>query len=173
MNVAGFIPAGLLITGFGVALTLRSGVRSLVAGSLVTWFGAGVFLAGVFSCDAGCPMGPDVSREARLHDIVSIFAFSSAILGIGLWAFEFRRLRRWERLWKYTAASSGVAAVLMAALAASIDGRVLTGLWQRLLLETLFAWYVAVGLRIYAGAGAPTSPLPTPGAAGKINSVGA
>lgn len=153
MNFAGFIPTGLLIAAFGIALLrmLGSGVRSLVAGALVTWFGAGVLLAGIFSCDAGCPMGPGVSQAARLHDLVSISAFTSAIVGIGLWAFEFRRLPRWQRLWKYTAVSSAVAAVLMAALAASIDGRVLTGLWQRLLLATLFLWYAVVGLRLSAG----------------------
>ena len=162
MNLAGFIPAGLLMAAFGVALTrtLGSGVRSLVAGALVTWFGVGVLFAGVVSCDAGCPMGPGVSREARLHDLVSISAFTSAILGIGLWAFEFRRLPPWERLWKYTAVSSALSAVLMASLAASIDGRFLTGLWQRLLLGTLFVWYAVAGLRLYATTGAPAASVP-------------
>jgi hypothetical membrane protein len=174
MNVAGFIPTGLLIAAFGVALTrsLGSGVRSLLAGALVTLFGVGVFLAGIFSCDAGCPTGPGTTLEARTHDAVSIPAFISAILGIGLWGFEFRRRPGWDRIWKYSAASSAAAAVCLVATASSIDGRVLTGLWQRLLLGTLFVWYAVIAVRLYTGAWTSAS-LPRRGAADKIKPVGA
>jgi hypothetical protein len=37
----------------------------------------------------------------------------------------------------------------MIALVASLDGRELTGLWQRLLLAVLFVWSTSVGLRLH------------------------
>jgi hypothetical protein len=45
--------------------------------------------------------------------------------------------------------SSGVALCFLIALANSLDSRTQTGLWQRLLVGTLFLWCAVVGVRAF------------------------
>lgn len=57
MNYAGFLPGGLMLAAFGVALAKalpRRRVATLAA-ILVTLFGAGMAASGIASCDPGCP----------------------------------------------------------------------------------------------------------------------
>ena len=169
MNVGGFIPAGLLLAGFGVATgrLLKGGARAAIASGLVTLFGLGVVVAGVYSCDLGCPQPPS-STAGLIHDRVSVAAFLAGIVGVGLWALEFRRLTSFSDLWRYAALSSVAALCLFIALAASLQTRVITGLLQRLLLGTLFLWCGKVSLRLlrYQGASNPAgSPRLGPHAA--------
>jgi hypothetical membrane protein len=149
MNVGGFIPAGVLMAGFGIATgrLLKGGTRAAIASGLLTLFGVGVMVAGVYSCDLGCPQPPR-STAGIIHDRVSVAAFLAGIVGIGLWALEFRRLTSFSDLWLYGAISSIVALGLFVALAVSLETRVITGLLQRLLLGTLFLWCGIVALRL-------------------------
>jgi hypothetical membrane protein len=150
MNFVGFVPSGLLLAAFGASLAaLRPRTAlSLAAAALVGVFGLGIAGAGVYSCDPGCPR-EGMSFEATLHDRVSVGAFIAGILGIALWAYRFRALEAWRSLWRYTAATSAGAVVLLAVLAASIESRAFTGVWQRLFLGTLYAWCAVVGLRAF------------------------
>lgn len=147
MNVAGFTPSGLLFALFGLSLAraLPHGAAFVAVSVLMTLFGIGLAAAGVFSCDAGCPL--DGSTEALVHDRVSIAAFLSAIAGVGLFGRAVRRAPGWRELSGYSLLSSALAFVFLAALVASVESRTLTGLWQRLMLGTLFLWCVVVGVR--------------------------
>jgi len=161
MNVAGFIPAGVCVFVFGVALTrlVATGPMGIVAGLLTAAFGIGIAVAGIYSCDAGCPR--DGSIENLVHDRVSPLAFLLAILGCALWGLHLRRTGRWGSLWAYSLATSGLALVFFALLAQSLEAQYLTGLWQRLLLVCLFAWCTVFGIKAHHSSGAG-SRAPSP-----------
>jgi hypothetical protein len=44
------------------------------------------------------------------------------------------------------------------ALANSLESRALTGLWQRLMLISLFLWCAVIGLEAYRGPASPRAP---------------
>ncbi len=150
MNFLGFIPSGLLLAFFGASLaSLRPCTAlSLAAAALIIVFGLGITGAGVCSCDPGCPR-QGLSTEAMLHQVVSITAFIAGVLGIALWAYRFRELPAWRSLWRYSAATSATALVLLLVLNASIESRWFAGVWQRLFLSTLFVWCAVVGLHAF------------------------
>jgi len=150
MNFAGFLPAGLSIAGFGLAsvwLIPRSG-RSILAGAMISIFGLGIAVAGIFHCDPGCPQH-GASLASTIHDRISVIAFLTCIAGIGLWALHFRRIATFRSLWKYSAASSVVGLVFLYMVASSLESRHLTGLWQRLMLGTLFVWCMVLARRSF------------------------
>lgn len=150
MNYAGFVPTGLLFGIFGVVVTLSLAQDKIgyLAGILLTLFGVGVLLAVIFSCDVGCPQSGG-SFQNTVHDRVSPLAFVAAIVGIGLFAFRFRKIKAWQGMWIYSLATSVLAFVFLVGLVSSLESRSYTGLWQRLMLLTLFAWFAVVGLRLY------------------------
>jgi hypothetical membrane protein len=153
MNFLGFIPSGLLLAALGASLAylLPRTASSLAAAVLIAVFGLGIAGAGVYSCDPGCPRQV-LSCEATLHRVVSITAFIAGILGTALCAYHFRRLAAWRSLWRYSAASSAAALVLLLVLNASVESRALTGVWQRLFLATLYLWCAVVGLHAFRSA---------------------
>lgn len=150
MNYAGFIPSGLMIILFAISLLslLPRSVAGRFGGVLVSIFGTGVILAGFFSCDQGCPQ-EDGSFENMMHNAVSGPAFLSVIIGILLLAFAFRKSIRWSRLWIYSLISSLIAGLFMILLLSSIESRELTGLWQRLLLATVFLWLSIISINLF------------------------
>ncbi len=160
MNWAGFVPAGLAIAAFGrgLATTLPAGRRVAAAAALLVAFGSGIAASGVVSCDAGCPQTTG-SIENLVHNRIGALAFMSAIAAIALLAVEFRRAPAWRRLATYSGLSAAAAAGFLVAMARTLESRETTGLWQRLLLATLFSWcgVVAVhGFRLGA-TGRPAS----------------
>ncbi len=146
MNYAGFVPTGLLLAAFGVALgvVLPRQRLAIVAAVLVTAFGLGVTASGVVSCDPGCPQTGG-SLENTIHDRIAPIAFLCLIVATGILGFQFRRLPRWRPLAVYSLATGAIALGFLIALATSLETRELTGLWQRLLLLTLFLWCAVVG----------------------------
>lgn len=154
LNFAGFVPAGLLLAGFGVSLAnLRPRRRgSVLAAACMTMFGLGLTFAGIYSCDPGCPHR-GASSEAMLHDRITSFAFLSGIAGVALMAYYFRNLKNWRDLWPYSAITSAMAYGFLIASGASLESRLLTGLCQRLFLGTLFLWCIIVSVRIFRSGG--------------------
>lgn len=150
MNDAGFLPSGLMLAAFGVALARALPRRraSLLAAMLVTLFGAGVAASGIASCDPGCPLTGG-SVENLVHNRIAPVAFLCLIAGAGILGILFRGSPAWRSLSLYSLVSSLVALCLLIALASSFDTRELTGLWQRLLLAVLFLWCAVVGLRAF------------------------
>ena len=149
MNYAGFIPTGIMMIAFGVALSriLPSGRLNTTAAALIMIFGLGVVTSGIFSCDPGCPA--DGSLENTIHDRIAPVVFLSLILGIAILGFQFRRTPNWSQLARYSLLTSAVAFVCMIALVVSFNTRTQTGLWQRLMLAALFLWCARIGLNAY------------------------
>lgn len=152
MNYAGFIPGGLLLAGFGVALgmTLPIHRSSVVAAILVTLFGLGIAACGIFSCDAGCPLG-DCTVENTLHNVIAPACFVCQIVGMVTLGFLFRRLPGWRSLWKYSIVSGVLAAAFLIGLVIFLETDVYKGLFQRLMLGTMFVWCGVVGWRVFSG----------------------
>lgn len=149
MNYAGFVPAVLMIALFGIALAaaLPRDQISIVASILVTLFGAGMAADGIIACDLGCPRtGGSLARVVHIR--IARVALLCAILGSGLVGVCLRRLPAWRGLSRYSLLTGAAALCFMVALATSIDSGVLSGLWQRLLLVTVFAWCAVIGLRL-------------------------
>jgi hypothetical membrane protein len=159
MNFFGFVSSGVLLAAFGVSLTyaLPRTTSSLAAAGLIVVYGLGVVGAGLYSCDRGCP-SQNLSPEATMHRVFSLTAFVAAILGIALWAYEFRSLAAWRSLWRYSAVTSAVALVLFFLVGTSERSRTFAGVWQRLFLATLDLWSAVVGLRAFRLRGVPWSP---------------
>jgi hypothetical membrane protein len=151
MNYAGFVPSGLLLAAFGVALAgaLPPHRFPRAATVLVMLFGIGIVAAGVFSCDAGCPQSTG-TLDNRIHDRIAPATFVSLIVAAGMLGFRFRRLADWRDLAGYSLLTSAVALILLIVLASSLQSRVLTGLWQRLMLTSMFLWCAIVGVRAYS-----------------------
>lgn len=150
MNYAGFVPMGLLFLGFAVSTRslLPRTPLSILGTVLLVLFALGGTTAGLASCDLGCPQGSG-SVAHVIHNTVSPLAFVAFILASAVLGVHFRRVPEWQPFWLYSIATSAVASAFMIAMVASLESRELTGLWQRLLLATLFAWSTSVGLRLH------------------------
>jgi hypothetical membrane protein len=161
MNYAGFVPAGLMLAVFGVALvfSLPSNPLNRLAALLVTTFGFGIAASGVISCDRGCPQGQG-SLENVVHNTIAPVSFLCLIAAMAILGLRFRSSHDWRHLSLFSFLASAVALCLLVILAGSLDSRVLTGLWQRLLLAVLFTWCAIVGLEAFrqpAGGIAPSN----------------
>ena len=154
-----FRKRGLLLAGFGVSLGrfLPRNRPTLVASVLATVFGLGTAASGIISCDPGCPQAGG-SIENFIHDKIAPVSFLCLIVAASILGLHFRRLPAWRPLSLYSLVTSVVALGLLAALVGSLETRVLTGLWQRLMLATLFLWTAVIGFRVFRGArAAPTA----------------
>ena len=141
MNYGGFIPAGMLLAAFAISLRRAVPRKPLISAGvvLVMLFGIGVVAAGVFQCDLGCPTSGG-TIENRIHNAIGPSCFLCVIAGSGILGWQFRNLPDWRRLSAYSLVTSGVALVFFIGLVSSLESRTLTGLWQRLMLGTLFLW---------------------------------
>ena len=150
MNYGGFIPSGLMIILFSIFLfhRLSRSIIGRIASVLVGLFGAGMLLAGYFSCDEGCPQAGG-SFDSRMHDGISGPSFLSVIIAIFLFSFALRISADWKRFWIYTLISSLLAVTFMILLISSLESREQTGLWQRLLLLVIFQWLSVISINLY------------------------
>jgi hypothetical protein len=150
MNYAGFIPAGMLLTGFAVSLMHALPRQPLIAAGavLVMLFGIGVVAAGVFSCDLGCPTSGG-RIENQIHNAIGPSCFVCVIAGAGVLGWQFRNVPDWRGLSAYSLATSAVALCFFLGLVSSLEARVWTGLWQRLMLGTLFSWCVVIAAHAF------------------------
>ena len=150
MNYAGFVPAGLMLALFGVALAfvLPGGRLIGAAATLVTAFGLGIAASGMISCDIGCPQH-EGSLENFVHNAIAPVSFLCLIAATAMFGIRFRSLPAWRHLSLYSLLTSAGALCLLAVLGSSLDSRVLTGLWQRLMLAVLFIWCAVVGLKVF------------------------
>jgi len=166
MNYAGFVPAGLMLAGFGIALAsaLPSDRLIRLAAVLVTTFGLGIAASGTLSCDLGCPQG-EGSLENVVHNTIAPVSFLCLIAAMAMFGVGFRSRPAWRHLSLFSLLASAAALCLLVVLASSLDSRVLTGLWQRLLLAVLFVWCAVVGLETFrhpAGRVSPSSSTMQP-----------
>lgn len=149
MNYVGFIPSGILFSLFGLSLLIifSKKLSSRIGALLIMIFGIGMTLAGIFSCDLGCPSIGTI--ESIIHDRVSAVTFISAILGILLLGFSFKKMSDFRNIAVYTILTGFISLILLIIMINSFDSRNLTGLWQRLLLLSIFTWTIIIGLRVF------------------------
>ncbi len=149
MNGLGFVPSGILILVFVVAARRRvaGGALNVVGSLCLAAFAICLSLAGVYSCDVGCSPA-DPSREQQLHDLVSVIAFPAFILGVASWGVMFLRDAGWRRFGVYSVLSALAAVFVLVAMVQSEATRAGTGLLQRLFLAILFAWLIALSIRL-------------------------
>lgn len=148
MNFGGFILSGLLFCCFAISLLMITPKRFIAkfGAFLILIFGIGMTLAGIFSCDSGCPQVG--SMESIVHDRVSAVTFFSAIIGTVLLGISFRKSSIFKSISLYTILSGILSAVLLIIMINSFETKVFTGLWQRLLLLSIFLWTLSVAFRI-------------------------
>lgn len=158
--VAGFVVMGICTLGLGYGLRRVLGGASRwqrVGPVLVITAGVGIFFAGVFRndcsgltevCQARIEAG-DVSGQHMLHDLAGIIAFLSFIFAPFFTGWRLRKLPDWRDL---SLASMFLTPLLLVLLVLFV-GEIVSG-WsgvvQRLLVTTAFAWIAIMGLRLYA-----------------------
>ena len=149
MNWFGFVLSGALILIFVIASRklVSSGTLNVIGSLCLIAFAICLSLAGIYSCDVGCsPASP--TREQDLHDLVSIIAFPAFILGVILWGVMFLREAGWWRFGAYSLVSGFASIAVLVAMIQSETTRDGTGILQRLFLTILFAWLVALSIRL-------------------------
>lgn len=151
MNFIGFILTGLFMALFGFSLFMylraSKSFLSIIGALLILAFGLGMITAGIYSCDADC--FESVTKEGVIHGQVSAVTFPSVILGILLLGISFRKQVAFRKFMWYTLISAVLAGVFMVNMIGTFETRAFTGLWQRLLLFTVFTWTAVIGLYIY------------------------
>jgi len=149
MNYVGFIPSGIFFSLFGLSLLniFSDNLTSRIGALFIIIFGIGMTLAGIFSCDPGCPSAG--STESMIHDRVSAVTFISAILGIIVLGLSFRKMNFFRMISFYSILTGLISLMFLLIMINSFESRNLTGLWQRLLLLSIFIWTMIVGLRVY------------------------
>lgn len=150
MNYVGFIPTGVMLLAFAASTRrLAPGdVRASAGTLLLCLFAGAVGVAGVVRCDVGCPVATG-SWPNLLHGLGSAVAFSCAIVALELFGRALRDRAGWERWGRYSAIAARVALLTALPLTLSLISREWTGLWQRLLLASLFIWFFATGWRLF------------------------
>lgn len=145
MNFAGFLPYGLLVVAF--TLAIHRGIRPDVGGwlgpAILALYGLAYVGVALAPCDPGCQSATP-SLHHRLHFLLSDFISLTAILGPYTLYSRMRKDPAWQSLAPMTLVLPGVAWIL-----AELSGVGLSGaLRQRLWLLLLFLWIELVGLRL-------------------------
>ena len=154
MNYLGFVPAGLLLAVFGIALMRSTSRRvpAVIGSGLVVLFGLGIAVSGMISCDPGCPQAGG-SPENTVHNVIGPLSFIAVILGVALLSYDFRQVPSLRSFSLYSFVTSILALLFFVALVGSADSGTLTGLWQRLFLATVFIWCAIIGIRTFQSHG--------------------
>ncbi|MCH9694847.1 MAG: DUF998 domain-containing protein [Gammaproteobacteria bacterium] len=149
MNYFGFMLSALFVLLFVYALRKHfPRTRMNTVGHLfLVIFAVGVFFAGIFSCDVGCPV-TGRSLQQELHDVASV-ALPAFTLGAFAWGAYFFQAPRWRRFGVYSLLSASLSVVLLLAMVQSEATRSGTGVYQRLFLGVLFAWMIALAIRLW------------------------
>lgn len=149
MNWFGFILSGALILIFVIAARnhISRGALNGIGALCLIAFAICLSLAGIYSCDLGCSPA-NATPEQELHDLVSIIAFPAFILGVIAWGILFFRQAASRRFGTYSLVSGFASIVVLVAMVQSEATREGTGILQRLFLAILFAWLVALSIRL-------------------------
>lgn len=148
MNYFGFMLSATLILMFVLAFRTRLPRTALnsIGTTLLVVFAVSMLLAGVFSCDVGCPPS-DRSPNQKLHDLFSILAFPAFTAGVFTWGLSLSRNAGWRRFGIYSLLTAILSLVLLVAMVQSEASREGTGTYQRLYLGILFLWLMAMSVR--------------------------
>jgi hypothetical membrane protein len=145
MNFAGFLPYGLLMVAF--ALAVHRGMRADAGGwlgpSILALYGLAYMALSVAPCDPGCHAATP-SQHHRMHLLLGDLIFLTAVLGP--FALYSRMLKdpAWRSLAPATLILPGTAWLMLEASGVGVSG----ALRQRLWLILLFGWIVLMALRL-------------------------
>lgn len=145
MNYFGFMLSAGLVLIFVLAFRTRLPRTALnsIGTSLLVVFAISMFLAGVFSCDVGCPTS-ERSVDQKLHDLFSVLAFPAFTAGVFTWGLLLSRTASWRRFGIYSLVTASLSLLLLVAMVRSEASREGTGMYQRLYLGVLFLWLMAM-----------------------------
>ena len=152
MNVFGFGAFSILTAIFFIsrADTLAESEHPLsgrVALVLSLMFCLGVFAAGVFSCDTTCT--PEVATVSQqLHNFASL-VLVVLIAAIPVWVYHLGALSHDQRYWWYSRVTTIAAALALVMMIGSIEDRDGTGMYQRVLVASLWLWIALFAWRVY------------------------
>lgn len=144
ISLAGFLPAGLLITAFAIFAWRslpRSGATSFGIVGLVL-FALGYLIAAFFPCEADCrPAEPTLSQS--IHNLFGLAGYLIAPLSLFALGWQARRWTRATHLSVLGFIGGGLA--LLGLLFLSPDFRYV-GVAQRVLEGSVLAWIMACAL---------------------------
>ena len=148
MNYFGFMLSAGLVLIFVLAFRtlLPRTALNLVGTSLLVIFAISMFLAGVFSCDVGCPPS-ERSVDQKLHDLFSILAFPAFTAGVCTWGLSLSRIAGWRGFGIYSLVTASLSLILLVMMVQSEASRAGTGMYQRLYLGVLFLWLMAMSTK--------------------------
>jgi hypothetical membrane protein len=157
MRVTGFYLPGVLTVMFGVLLLTRSAGRPVAV--LVIVHGAARLTAGIFPCDAGCPM-PGSSVSQVVHNIAGMLNGIILPAAALFCFFHLRKIGR-ERFAWYSLVSAIVSTVFLVLIAMDLPTRSHVGLYQRLSFGTMQLWLGVFALSIWPSRIKATDPRRT------------
>lgn len=168
--ITGFVVAGVATLAFAAGLhqTWKPGNASVIAPALVTLFGAGLVVAGIFVADPkpGYPLGSTGTAEPTLagliHDgnlIPTWIAMTAAMAAV---AWRFTTIRR-ERAWAWYTIATAVVSLTTLLIAVQLYNHDTQtgswhGLWQRISITVGFVWFGALAVHVRRSAPRDTAP---------------
>ena len=148
MNFGGFLPYGLLIVAF--ALAVHRGIHEDAGGwlgpTILAVYGLAYVALAVSPCDPGCQAAIP-SLHHRMHMLLGDLIFLTAVLGPFTLYARMLRDPGWRSLAPATLILPGTAWLFLEASGVGVSGP----LRQRLWLLLLFGWIVLVALRLLRG----------------------
>lgn len=146
-NYAGFLPNGICILLFGFFLFAYMTQHNFhpLAAVLVVIHGFGMLLATWLSCDLSCtPAAP--SNEQLLHNLLAIIKFPALHLATLVIAIQLLRRSHTKIFAYWSFFTYLIVSVFLFLFISSIETRDLTGVWQRLLIISLYTWLISLAL---------------------------
>jgi hypothetical membrane protein len=144
VNLAGFLPAGILICSFAVlAWKALPGSVGATLGLLgIALFGFGYLVAAYFPCDVGCrPSEPSFSQF--MHNALGMLGYLTAPLALALLGWQ---ARAWQGGQLLSVLGFACAVAAFAGLALLSPEFAYVGVAQRVLEASVLSWTVACGI---------------------------
>lgn len=161
VNLAGFLPIGVLVVLFAVVAAIATeGWRARVGLLLFSGVGWAYVIAAFFPCDPGCPSPGSATQQ--IHSSGALAEYVGG--GIGLWLASGARVAgaslapRWLSVLAGGISFSAFVGLLSPAFASE------RGFVQRVAEVALFAWLAVAGWSLWRthGNGGARSPAPPP-----------
>lgn len=145
MNFAGFLPYGLLMAAF--ALAVHRGIRPDAGGwlgpSILALYGLAYMAVAISPCDPGCQAAAP-SLHHRIHVLLGDLIFLTAVLGPFTLYPRMVKDPAWRPVATATLILPGLAWLILEASGVGMSG----ALRQRLWLLLLFTWIGMMALRL-------------------------
>jgi hypothetical protein len=151
LRIFGFIPSGILITGFcllGCKYFQPSKLTKIGFYGLGIFYGFATVIVGLFPCDSGCNkefLDPSISQI--IHNLTGFLTYifvpiSIILIGIGL-----KRFPNFSRL-SMQAIAYGILSILFVYLLFSGTNSEYNGLYQRIIEAVFIIWIITCAIEI-------------------------